>query len=187
MEIGAWHGRCSARCETARSPVGPKMWRGEARRGRAGQAFELGEPGVVDGTTANSLAAGCRGPRQDDQAAKTKPLTRGCSRILDQSLGPTRARLQGTGRLNSPARWPGWFKGGLDIPATHAECSSLRTGTPDPDVDAPCLVTRWASRKCSFASHRSLLCEDALPVVHQPIEQGPGHSAVPIRDGRPFS
>jgi hypothetical protein len=31
-------------------------WRGEARRGRAGQAFEFGEPGVVDGATANSLA-----------------------------------------------------------------------------------------------------------------------------------
>ena len=38
-----------------------------------------------------------------------------------------------------------------------------------------------------LASHRSLLCEDALPVVPQPIEQGPGHSAVPFGDGRPFS
>jgi len=65
------------------------MWRDRARRGRAGQAFELGEPGVADGTTANSLAAGCRGPRQDDQTVKTKPLTRNCLRILDQSLGPT--------------------------------------------------------------------------------------------------
>ena len=68
------------------------MWRDGAWRGRAGQAFELGEPGVVDGTTANSLAAGCRGPRQDGQVAKTKPLTRSCLRILDQGLGPTRAR-----------------------------------------------------------------------------------------------
>ena len=65
------------------------MWRGDAWRGRTGQAFELCEPGVVVGTTANSLAADCRGPRQDDQAVKTKPLTRSCSRILDQSLGPT--------------------------------------------------------------------------------------------------
>ena len=65
------------------------MCRGEARRGRAGQAFELGEPGVADGTTANSLAADCRGPRQDDQAVKTKPLTRSRLRILDQGLGPT--------------------------------------------------------------------------------------------------
>ena len=37
------------------------------------------------------------------------------------------------------------------------------------------------------ASHRSLLYEGALPVVPQPIEQDPVHSAVPVRDGRPFS
>jgi hypothetical protein len=65
------------------------MWRGEALRGRAGQAFQLGEPGVADGTTANSLAADCRGPRQDDQTVKTKPLTRSRLWILDQGLGPT--------------------------------------------------------------------------------------------------
>ena len=29
--------------------------------------------------------------------------------------------------------------------------------------------------------------QTALPVVPQPIEQDPGHSAVPTRDGRPFS
>jgi hypothetical protein len=37
------------------------------------------------------------------------------------------------------------------------------------------------------ASHRSLLYEDALAVVPQLIEQDPLHSAVPVRDGRPFS
>jgi len=35
----------------------------------AGQAFKLGEPGVKDGTTANSFVVGYRVPRQDDQAA----------------------------------------------------------------------------------------------------------------------
>ena len=97
----------------ARRSVGSTMCRGEARRGRAGQAFELGEPGVADGTTANSLAADCRGPRQDDQAVKTKPLTRSCSRILDQSLGPTSplfkeptARTaQHNGRADSRVGW----------------------------------------------------------------------------------
>ena len=74
-----------------RSPVGPKMWRDVARRGRAGQAFEFGEPGVVGGTTANSSSAGSRGPRQDDQVAKTKPW-HGLLANLDQGLGPTRAR-----------------------------------------------------------------------------------------------
>jgi hypothetical protein len=63
------------------------MWRDEAGRGRAGQAFKLGEPGVVDGTTANSIAASHRGPRQDGQVAKTNPGAPGCLRILDQGLG----------------------------------------------------------------------------------------------------
>jgi hypothetical protein len=40
------------------------MSRGEVRRGRAGQAFDFGEPGVLDGATAKSLAAGRHGPRQ---------------------------------------------------------------------------------------------------------------------------
>jgi hypothetical protein len=63
------------------------MWRDEAWRGRAGQAFKLGEQGVVDGTTANSLATSYRGPRQDGQVAKTKFLARNRLRILDQGLG----------------------------------------------------------------------------------------------------
>jgi hypothetical protein len=74
------------------------MWRDEARRGRAGQAFQLGEPGVVDGTTANSLATSDRVPRQDGQVVKTKFLARNCLRILDQGLGPTQARS----RTNRP-------------------------------------------------------------------------------------
>ena len=60
------------------------MWRGEVRRGRAGQAFDFGEPGVLDGATAKSLAAGRHGPRQVGQIVKTKPRRRSCLRILDQ-------------------------------------------------------------------------------------------------------
>ena len=63
------------------------MWRNEAWRRRAGQAFRLGEQGVVDGTTTNSLEAGYRVPRQDGQVAKTNPGAPGCLRILDQGLG----------------------------------------------------------------------------------------------------
>ena len=63
------------------------MWRDGARRGRAGQAFKLGEQGVVGGTTANSVTAGCRGPRQDGQVAKTKPLTRSCSQTWLRAWG----------------------------------------------------------------------------------------------------
>ena len=92
------------------------MWRGEVRRVRDGQAFDFGEPGVLDGATAKSLAAGRHGPRQVGQIVKTKPLRRSCWRILDQSLEPREPALQATGRLSSPVRSPGFLKGGLDNP-----------------------------------------------------------------------
>ena len=55
------------------------MWHDRTRRGRADQAIKVGEPGVVVGITANSVATGCRGRRQDGQAAETKSLMRDCS------------------------------------------------------------------------------------------------------------
>ena len=106
---------------TARSGAEPKMWRGEVRCGRAGQTFDFGEPGALDGATAKSLAAGRHGPRQVGQIVKTKPLRRSCLLILDQSLEPREPALQATGRLSSPVRSPGFLKGGLDIPATDAD------------------------------------------------------------------
>jgi hypothetical protein len=48
-------------------------------------------------------------------------------------------------------------------------------------------ITPGAGRVGLLTSHRSLLGADALPVVPQSIEQGPGHRAVPVGDGRPFS
>jgi hypothetical protein len=121
------------------------MWRGEVRRGRAGQAFEFGEPGVLDGTTAKLLAAGRYGPRQVGQIVR-----RSCLRILDQSLEPCEPALQATGRLSSPVRSPGFLKGGLDNPLpNHAQGHSrpiehlLRTLTRR-------FFTRWANRNCSI-------------------------------------
>jgi hypothetical protein len=52
----------------------------------------LVESGVVDKAIANSSLQTATGHKQGEQAAETKPLSRSCSRILDQSLGPTRAR-----------------------------------------------------------------------------------------------
>jgi hypothetical protein len=77
---------------TAWSQSEPGMWRGKAGNGRAGQAFALVEFGVVDRATANSWLRTTTGHKQDDQAAKIKPPTGSCWRILDQSLGSTRAR-----------------------------------------------------------------------------------------------
>ena len=82
----------------ARSPIAPRIGCGKAGHGRDGQAFVLVESGVVDRATANSLPWTAAGRKQDDQAAETKPPSGSCSRILDQSLGPTRAR--------SSKNWP---------------------------------------------------------------------------------
>jgi hypothetical protein len=76
----------------ARSQIEPGIWRGRAWHGRAGQAFELVESGMVNRATANSSPRTATGHKQDDQTAKTKPPAGSCSRILDQSLGSTRAR-----------------------------------------------------------------------------------------------
>jgi hypothetical protein len=47
-----------------RSQIEPGIWRGKARHGRAGQAFELVESGVVDRATANSLLRTAAGHKQ---------------------------------------------------------------------------------------------------------------------------
>ena len=78
------------------------MWRGEVRRGRAGQAFDFGEPGVLDGATAKSLAAGRHEPQQVGQIARTKPMRRSCLRILDQSLKPRERRSSSNRPLEQP-------------------------------------------------------------------------------------
>ena len=70
-----------------RTQIEPAIWRGKAWYRRAGQAFELGEPGLVDGATANSLAAGRYGPPRDGQLAKAKLPSGSCLRMLDQSRG----------------------------------------------------------------------------------------------------
>ncbi len=65
--------RHSARSEMARSQIDPRIGRGKAGHGRAGQVFALVESGVVDRATANSLPWTAAGHKQDDQAAETKP------------------------------------------------------------------------------------------------------------------
>jgi hypothetical protein len=82
--------------------------------------FLLGEPGVMRETTANSLAADRRGPRQDDQTVKTKLPAGNRLRILNLSLGPTRARCLRNRPLAQPGTYQRLRKGGLDIPATPA-------------------------------------------------------------------
>jgi hypothetical protein len=114
VQNAAKSARMSARLGTlrkARSQVGPRIWRGKARYGRVAQAFALIETGVVDRATANSPLRAATGHKQDDQTAKTKPPAGSCSRILDQGLGPTRARSSRNRPLESPSTIAGLARG----------------------------------------------------------------------------
>ena len=121
----------------ARSQVELGMWRGRAWRRRAGQAFELSERTWRTGPPPSSFAAGCRGPQQDGQAAKTKLLTRSCLRFWTRAWGQRELADERTGRLKSPVRLQDLFKGGLDIPPTHVQFRSLRKEHPFWTLDTP--------------------------------------------------
>lgn len=164
----------------ARSEVGLDLCRDVVWRGRAGQAFLIHEPSVVGRATADSLAADRRGPRQGGQVVKTKPRIRSCLRVLDQGLGPSRARTASNRPPEPTARHecrPG-FKGGLDIPDTDAEGCSFRRGHP---------LRTWGRRADSRAGRRGVfslhpiiisLNHRRLRVMHQRVDQGPGLSGV---------
>ena len=136
------------------------MWRGEVWRGRAGQAFQLGEPGVVDGATANSSPQTAAGHHRVTRPSRRSSSLGAACGFWIRAWGQREPALQGIGRLNRFAQWLGWLKGGLDIPATHAECRSLRRERP-----LRSLTRRDRSRtgrvgNARVASHRSFLCKD---------------------------
>src|SRR6516162_1221295 len=122
--------------QRTRSQFEPGIWRGKARDGRAGQAFALVESGVVDRATANSSLPTATGHKQGDQAAKTKPPAGSRSRILDQSLGPTRARSSRNRPLESPSTMAGFARGwaGRSPPVTpkptHFASNTRSPGAP---------------------------------------------------------
>lgn len=133
------------------------MWRGAAWRGRAGQAFAIDEPDVAEGTTADSLGTDCRGPPQDDQAVKSKLPSGSRLRILDQGLGPTRARFSRNRPLEPLCTGARLAQGWAGHPYHTRRMQLTSTGTPAPDVDAPRLVTHWANRDLCLSSDSSLL------------------------------
>ena len=120
----------------------------EVRRGRAGQAFEFDQPGRGGWDHRRFLAADRHGPRQDDQAVKTKLLTGSCLRILDQGLGPTRARSSRNRPLEPLCTMARLAQGWAGLPGHTRRMQLTSTGTPAQVVDAPRLVTRWTNRKC---------------------------------------
>ena len=143
--------------QRARSEYGLRMWRNGVRQGRAGQAFEFGETGRGRRDHRRFLAADRRGPRQDDQAVKTKLLTGSCLRILDQGLGPTRARSARNRPLEPPCTKARLAQGWAGLPGHTRRRRLTSTGTPALDVDAPCLVTHWADRNLCLSCDNCLL------------------------------
>src|ERR1700722_9163074 len=163
------------------------MCRGQAGRGRASQTFELGEPGVAEGTTPYSPPESRRGPRQGDQAVKTKPLMRSCLRIQDQSLGPNASPLfeeqaartvRYDRRTCSRVDW-------TSLPLTsHTAYFTAKTHSGR----SHSMLESRASRFGIFVSHPIAvsLNDDRLSVMHQPVDQGRCQSVVHIKQGAPF-
>ena len=122
--------RRSARCEMR--GVRSNSVCGVAELGADGPARRSSSVGRTrrTGPPPSSFTAGCRGPRQDGQAAKTKLLTRSRLRFWTRAWGQRELADERTGRLKSPARLQDLFKGGLDIPPTHVQFSSLRREHP---------------------------------------------------------
>jgi hypothetical protein len=152
-----------------------------------GRRSSLLRRGVVDGTTADSLpqtAAGHHRMTRPSRRSSSQGAARG---FWIRAWGQREPVIQGTGRLSRSAQWLGWLEGGLDIRATHAECGSLQREHPLRSLTRRARSRAGRVGDVRVASHRSLLYKDALPVVPWPNEQDPGHSTVPVRDGRPFS
>ena len=121
--------RRSARCEMrgVRSDSGCGVAKhgadGPARRSSSvSRAWWTGPPPIRSPQTATGHDRMTRPSRRSS--------SRGAACGSGSGPGATRAAVQGTGRLNRPARLQGWLKGGLDIPATYAQCRSLQREHP---------------------------------------------------------
>jgi hypothetical protein len=109
--------------------------------------------GLLDRATANSLAADHHGPLQDDQAVKTKLLTRGCLRGLDQGLGRARACCSRNRPLEPLCTmvWPA--QGWAGHPCAMRRLRLTSTRTPPQVVDALCLVTHCVNSEMLESPH----------------------------------
>jgi hypothetical protein len=130
------------------------MWRAWTQLSRDGQAFGLAARDLSDRTTAASLAASHHGPQQGAQAAETKPPAGRCSRDLDRSLGPTRARTSRNRPLERSSTIAGLAGGWAGLSCRYKIPLTLHQ---HPNRTFPrCVCTRWAGRDAYVRSHNSL-------------------------------
>ncbi len=139
---------------------------GPTRRSRSmGQAWKTGPR--------RSLPADRRGPRQYNQAVKTKLFTGSCLRILDQGVGPTRARWSRNRPLEPLCTRARLALGWAGHPSHALRMQITYRGTPGPVDDAPRLITRWASRK------RSIRFTSLAPLRRRPACGSSAHRTRP--------
>ena len=109
---------------------------GVAEHGADGPARRSSSVGRTwwTGPPPSSFAAGCRGPRQDGQAAKTKLLRRSCLRFWTRAWGQRELADERTGRLKKPRSIAGFVQGWAGHPSHPRPIQLTSQGTPDLDV-----------------------------------------------------
>ena len=133
------------------------MWRGGAGHGRAGQAFELVESGVVDRATANSSLRTATGHNRMTRPPRRNPPQEAARGFWIRAWGQREPANQGTGRSNDPARRPDCSRVGWTFPATHAKCNSLRIEHPIRTLTYCDLVTHRSNRDLCLSCESYLL------------------------------
>ena len=141
----------------------------------------------MDWATANSPPQTATDHKQDDQTAKTKPPAGSCSRILDQSLGSTRARSSRNRPLDSPRTMAGLARGwaGRSLPVTPKPTHFASNTRSERGRTA---LQSLVGRIRIFIFHAITISfnRDPLPVMHQPVDQGRGQGAVHVEEFAPF-
>jgi hypothetical protein len=119
----------------ARSQIEPGIWRGKAWYGRAGQAFELVEAGVVTGPPPIPRRGPPRATNRVTRPPRRSPPQEAARGFWIRAWGQREPALQGTGRSNDPVQGPSSLEGGLDVPCPSRQVQLTSHRTPDPDVD----------------------------------------------------
>src|SRR5271154_4122386 len=125
--------------------------RGEKRGVRSSQEYGVAELGTDGPSRRSSLLSPAwwsgpppiphRGPpratNRVTRPPRRSPPQEAARGFWIRAWGQREPALQGTGRLNDPARWPESLEGGLDVPCPSRQMRLTSYRTPDPDVAVP--------------------------------------------------
>jgi len=126
--------------------------------GRADQAFELVECGVVDRATANSSPRTATGHKQGDQTAKTKPPSRKLLANSGSEPGVNASPLfkEPAARMTQHDR-QAHSRVGWTFPVLYAKHNSLRIEHPIRTLTYCALVTHRSNRDLCLSCENSFL------------------------------